>query len=319
MTSTATSSESHSDWERAFESSRPQLESHVNTANPSRQGEGVANQLGKGAEWVSSGYAGNVILKWGLNLFRRWLSFSKRLRRRLKGAQLKARWAGSPYKSAGLNPAPQDPQEVFARLDIVVINLESRPDRLQEFTHEAKKLGLRSWRRLQAVDGREAFPNIDPFYSGSIGCSLSHIRAFEEARWSSHDALLVCEDDVEFLVDKSTLAVAIHEFLENPRLDVLALYGRARGGSHHISETLRIVVGLVGTVCYVVKPHMAGVIGELFSRGVDDLRVGKRKGKSDILWNRLQKRHYFFAAPVKSYARNREGFSDIEGRMLGPR
>lgn len=266
-----------------------------------------------------SGYAGFVILKWGLTLFRRGLALRSKLLRRGRSARLKARWDNRDHMVSKAFSPKLDPDTVFDRLDVVVINLDSRPDRLQEFSDEAQKLGLTSWRRFSAVDGRQEFPDLDPFYSGSIGCSLSHVYAFGEARWDSREALLVCEDDVEFLVDKATLAAAIHEFLDEPNLDVLALYGRARGGSHHISDTLRIVVGLVGTVCYVVKPHMAEVIGDLFTQGVDDLKSGKRKGKSDILWNRLQKNGYFFAAPITTYARNREGFSDIEGRMLGPR
>jgi len=260
-----------------------------------------------------------VILKWGQALFRRGLALRSKLVRRARGARLKARWDNRPHPSP-VKPSPDwDPDTVFDRLDVIVINLDSRPDRLQDFTDEARKLGLTSWRRFAAVDGRQQFPDLDPFYSGSIGCSLSHVYAFDDAQWNSRDALLVCEDDVEFLVDKSTLAAAIQEFLENPNLDVLALYGRARGGSHHISDTLRIVVGLVGTVCYVVKPHMIEVIGDLFTQGVEDLKLGKRRGKSDVLWNQLQKKGYFFAAPIRTYARNREGFSDIEGRVLGPR
>lgn len=260
-----------------------------------------------------------MILEWGLALFRRGLGLRSKLVRRARGARLKARWNSRP-RLAPERPSPNwDAHTVFDRLDVVVINLDSRPDRLEEFSGEARKLGLNSWRRFSAVDGRQEFPDLDPFYAGSIGCSLSHVYTFDQAQWDSRDALMVCEDDVEFLVDKTTLASAIQEFIENPSLDVLALYGRARGGSHHISNTLRIVVGLVGTVCYVVKPHMIGVIGELFTRGVEDLKVGKRKGKSDVLWNQLQKKGYFFAAPIHTYARNREGFSDIEGRVLGPR
>ncbi len=250
---------------------------------------------------------------------RKALATQNLLARRARGARLKARWDGRARTSPVVVTPIVDPDEVLARLDIVMINLDSRPDRLDEFTEEMTRLGIQSWRRLTAVDGRKEFPDLDPFYSGSIGCSLSHVEAFERAEWDGAEALLICEDDVEFLVDKATIALAIQEFLDNPSLDVLALYGRARGGSHRISDNLRIVVGLVGTVCYVVKPHMTKVIGDLFTAGVTDLQQRKRKGKSDVLWNRLQAKGYFFASPVGSYTRNREGFSDIEGRLLGPR
>lgn len=266
-----------------------------------------------------SGYAGFMISKKLRMSFRKVLAAQKLFARRARGARLKARWDSRPIESPPA-PLPEvNPDAILRRLDLVVINLDSRPDRFEEFKDEMIRLGIHSWRRLEAVDGRKEFPNLHPFFAGSIGCSLSHVLAFEQAQWNETEALLICEDDVEFLVDKQTITIAIHEFLENPSLDVLALYGRARGGSHHISDNLRIVVGLVGTVCYLVKPHMAQVIRELFMAGVGDLKRGKRRGKSDILWNRLQAKGYFFAAPVGKYTQNREGFSDIEGRQLGAR
>jgi hypothetical protein len=252
-------------------------------------------------------------------LFHMALAAQQRLARRARGVRLAARWDSKPNRVPFVERPALEPDEVFAQLDIVVINLDSRPDRMAEFAGEMTRLGLQSWRRMTAIDGRKEFPGLQPFFSGSIGCSLSHVLALEQANWAGSEALLICEDDVEFLCDKAKLASAIQEFLENPNLDVLALYGKARGGSHRISENLRIVVGLVGTVCYVVKPHMAKVIGDLFTAGVKDLELGRRRGKSDVLWNQLQTKNYFFASPVVPLARNREGFSDIEGRLLGPR
>ena len=243
----------------------------------------------------------------------------KRLVRTARSGILRARWrrvgaGGSPIRSSWV-----DPVTIFAKLETVVINLNHRADRLKQFEDEIQKLRIPAWRRIEAVDGAEKFPGLDPFYSGSIGCSLSHVQALKEARWNEIDGLLICEDDVEFLASSEEIAQVIDEFLSDPRLDVLALYGRARGGSHQVSNNLRIVVGLVGTVCYVLKPHMAPVLSDLFAQGVEDLQRGNRRGKSDILWNRWQKRGYFFGAPIKSLARNRAGFSDIEGRNLGPR
>lgn len=244
---------------------------------------------------------------------------TKQARRRFRNLQLRLRWGWTKQPEAFQLKERADPEDVFKRLEVIVINLDSRPDRLLQFTDEMKRIGIGAWRRLRAVDGREEYPDLHPYYSGSIGCSLSHVLAFREAKWDEVDAVLICEDDVQFLVDKPTLASAIDEFLDNPRLDVLALYGRARGGSHQISPQLRIVVGLVGTVCYVIKPHMASVVGDLFIRGVNDLERGNRRGKSDIIWNKLQRQTYYFAAPRKKYSQNREGFSDIEGRQLGAR
>ena len=247
------------------------------------------------------------------------ITVNKRLVRKARSRILRQRWQHVGVESRPRSSAPVDPVRVFASLETIVINLNSRADRLKQFEEEIQKLHIPAWRRVEAVDGAEHFPYLDPFYSGSIGCSLSHVQALQEARWDEIEALLICEDDVEFLASLEEISQLIEEFLSNPHLDVLALYGKARGGSHQVSNNLRIVVGLVGTVCYVVKPHMAPVISDLFAQGVEDLQRGKRRGKSDILWNKLQKRGYFFAAPITSVARNRAGFSDIEGRHLGPR
>jgi len=247
------------------------------------------------------------------------IAASKRLVRMTRSRILRKRWQHIGVEGGLVTSTPVDPVRTFACLETVVINLNSRADRLKQFEDEIQKLRIPAWRRIEAVDGAENFPGLDPFYSGSIGCSLSHVQALKEARWNEIDGLLICEDDVEFLSSSEEISQLIEEFLSNPHLDVLALYGKARGGSHQVSNNLRIVVGLVGTVCYVVKPHMAPVISDLFVQGVEDLRRGKRRGKSDILWNKLQKRGYFFAAPLHSVARNRAGFSDIEGRNLGPR
>lgn len=250
----------------------------------------------------------------------RLIAIRRRLFRRARSTLLKARWSRHSSEYLPSKPEEVETKAVFDRVAIVAVNLESRPDRLEELTKELRELGIGRWRRVSALDGRAAFPALDSFFSGSVGCSLSHVLALQPENWEGREALLILEDDVEFLVNKTALAHSIHEFLENPAIDVLALYGKSRrGGSHRISSNLQIVSGLVGTVCYVVKPHMGPVIANLFMHGVPALMRGRRNGKSDILWNRLQVRKYFFAAPNAPHAQNRAGFSDIERRMLGPR
>jgi GR25 family glycosyltransferase involved in LPS biosynthesis len=85
-----------------------------------------------------------------------------------------------------------------------VLNLDRRPDRLAQFRNEAERTGLRGWRRVAAVDGRELrlsatlrqlFRGNDfGFQRGVVGCALSHLDLWRQVR----EPTLVFEDDVEF-------------------------------------------------------------------------------------------------------------------------
>ncbi len=244
------------------------------------------------------------------------IRLAKKMRRRVNSFRLRVRWAltGAPRKSAVGSTSSS-----LSLLDVVVINLTERNDRLDKFAKEMEGLGISTWRRIDAVNGKQRFHNLESFFAGSIGCSLSHIDALQAAQNTEAEALLVCEDDAEFLLGREELEDIIGEFLSNPKVDILALYGRARGGAHTISSNLRIAVGLVGRVCYVVKPHMIEPLVARFKKGTKLLKKGKRRGKGDITWQALQSRKYFFATPTRLAVINGAGYSDIEGRDLGAR
>lgn len=67
------------------------------------------------------------------------------------------------------------------------INLESRPDRLEEVQGELAKMGIVG-ERVNAVKAK----------IGGIGCTLSHIRCLEEAKKRGYDWVFICEDDIKF-------------------------------------------------------------------------------------------------------------------------
>ena len=244
------------------------------------------------------------------------IRFSKRTRKTLNGLRLRARWGLAEFKRKSSNETNSIGLD---ELDVAVINLKGRTDRLDSFTKQMEILGITKWRRIEAIDGRQRYPDLDPFFSGSLGCTLSHIDALRKSQNTGAIATLVCEDDAEFLFSRKELDQIIVEFLSNPKLDVLALYGRARGGAHRISADLRIAVGIVGRVCYVVKPHMVDTLAARFEKGTKSLEKGKRRGKGDLMWRSLQDRKYFFATPARAAVINSAGYSDIEGRDLGPR
>lgn len=244
------------------------------------------------------------------------IRFIKRVRKTLNGLRLKARWALARFKKNSSNGTNFNGLD---ELDVAVINLKERTDRFDSFTKQMESLGITKWRRIEAIDGRQRFPDLEPFFSGSLGCTLSHINALRTSQNTGAVATLVCEDDAEFLLSRKELDQVIGEFLSNTKLDVLALYGRTRGGSHRISADLRIAVGIVGRVCYVVKPHMVDALVARFEKGTRLLVKGKRQGKGDLMWRALQERKHFFAAPTRAAVINSAGYSDIEGRDLGPR
>lgn len=239
-----------------------------------------------------------------------------RLAKKIKRLTLRARWAARSRKKANTSA---NVATVLDRTGVSVINLAHRKERLAEFRLEMERIEVKEWQRVEAVDGGEIFPKIDRFFSASIGCTLSHIAALEQADWREKDAWMVCEDDAQFLTDRDELSRILAAFINDASLDVLALYGRARGASHRIESGLRISQGIVGRVCYVVKPHMKQVLIDEFSAGVPRLLKGIRRGKGDQMWRKLQRSRYFFATPARTMVQNRAGYSDIEGRILGAR
>ncbi|CAB4652178.1 MAG: hypothetical protein F2621_06455 [Actinobacteria bacterium] len=252
--------------------------------------------------------------------YRKSLDIAKRRRRTFRHVLLSIRWNFALLKKRKRAlPHGENFSDALSKISVSVINLKHRKDRYEAFSREMASLGITDWTRIEAVNGKARFPETDGFFAGSAGCTLSHIAALEEVDWSSCQGAMICEDDVEFLVPRADVEAAVAAFLESPAIDVLALSCRARGGSAAINNRLRLVVGVVGRGCYIVKPHMVRPLQEAFARGLPKLLAGDRRGKGDLMWQPLQSRRHFFATPRLPVAQQSTGFSDIEGRDLGAR
>lgn len=239
---------------------------------------------------------------------------SKRIRRFMgerEKSRLSLRWNKKPQQTY-----LQERSLSLENVAIVVINLVTRPDRLEEFKAEMARLEIFDFTVVKGVPGKELYPELPGDFSGAIGCNLAHSDAVEAIDWERHGVLMVCEDDVEFVVSRSELEDTIEEFFRNPYLDVLCIAGRVRGAKVRISERLFVATGIVGQACYLVKPHMASILADLWRSGVTDLSRKKLRGKNDIIWNKLQRAEAFFAFPAQRHARQRSSYSDIQGRVL---
>lgn len=94
-------------------------------------------------------------------------------------------------------------------MDVYLINLDRREDRLKSFQAGAKLAGL-SFKRIQAVDGKllntkdywlSKYDNLDRWRylkRGEIASYLSHFKAFED---STKDTIMVFEDDAKLPYD----------------------------------------------------------------------------------------------------------------------
>lgn len=240
--------------------------------------------------------------------------FAKSLRIR----HLSHRWTTARSRAPESNTT-HNAEDLNDVMCVRVINLEHRNDRLSQISAELARMGFSSWERVAGFYGTTATPSSSQMISGSIGCQLSHIAALSEGIPAGTSAIMVCEDDLEFVNSREELELAIAEFLDDPLLDVLSISGRARGGSYRISDRLRIVVGLVGRGSYVVKPRAIVPLIEVFAAGLGLLQKNSVRGKGDLMWRKMQQTTHFFAAPVNSLAQQSGGYSDIEGRNLGPR
>ena len=193
----------------------------------------------------------------------------------------------------------------FDSIPLHVINLESRIDRLRDTETELRKMGRTHWSRFDAVGNS----------NGALGCALSHARLLKQVE-GVEPAVIVCEDDIEFLVSSDELREVVGEFMVNSALDVLCLAFHLRLPPHNISPKLAITADTATAACYVVKSRALPLLRNSFDEASRLIQAGKPLGlvAIDRHWRKLQRRGLIFAIPRVRAVRQRPSFSDIEGR-----
>jgi hypothetical protein len=203
----------------------------------------------------------------------------------------------------------------------LLINLDTRTDRLAEAEKEFQKLSL-NYIRIKATT--------DP--NPILGCMDSHCRCLEQFLQTTYDSVMICEDDIQFTTDKTTLNTHITEFL-NTEADVLCLGFYASNPTEWSSLFYRSN-DIQSRVCYIVKRQIAKELHAIwrklymflieinnkpsqnnwYSSIYKELPI-KNKAcdiyRGDQVWKILQQKYYFLI-PKFHIAIQRPSFSDIE-------
>lgn len=229
---------------------------------------------------------------------------SRRLHRRLR---LAAVYLTRRLCNPGFLPEHRpDFEDGLIRCEVRYINLASRADRRQKMESIFRKLAIEA-QRVDATFAKQ----------GILGCARSHITAITEPSGDGK-MLMICEDDLDFLVDRMTLDSLIAEFHRNPALDVLCLGYNLKSKPIPISRHLQLTENTQTASCYVVKPRAVAVLRDIFEKSVDDLVAGvdSRVAAHDIAWKAVQDGTLVFAIPQERAVVQRPGHSDIANQFV---
>jgi glycosyl transferase family 25 len=182
-------------------------------------------------------------------------------------------------------------------LQIYVINLDHRKDRLEEITKELEGL---KFKRFPAI-------KTNP---GIIGCGLSHLAVLKEARELGLKEVLIFEDDFTFSESKEHCWKTVEEFLKNETYDVVML-AYALNSSKPYKPGIVKVLDAQTASAYIVSHRFYDTLINLFEEAMPLLQsTGKHwVYANDEVWKKLQPGAAWFAfEPRMGY--QRKSFSD---------
>ena len=188
------------------------------------------------------------------------------------------------------------------------INLEERKDRLEHATKEFEKMGIIA-ERLNAVKTT----------TGSIGCTLSHIRCLEMAKARGYEYVFICEDDITF-INPELFKANLQQFYENDKImwDLLIIGGNNVPPYQQVTDYCARVFYCQTTTGYVVKQHYYDTLLENFKESAKQLMRDPANHSTyalDMYWKRLQKQDFWYMITPPTVTQY-ESYSDIENKTV---
>ena len=182
-------------------------------------------------------------------------------------------------------------------LQIYVINLDHRTDRLEEITKELEGLKFKRFPAIKTTPG-------------IIGCGLSHLAVLKEARELGLKEVLIFEDDFTFSESKEYCWKTVEEFLKNETYDVVMLGYNMQKSAPYKPGLLKVLEAQTASA-YIVNHRFYDKLINLFEEAMPLLQsTGKHwVYANDQVWKKLQPGADWFAfEPRMGY--QRASFSD---------
>ena len=190
---------------------------------------------------------------------------------------------------------------------IYCINLDKRIDRWKNCEEQFNKFNI-SVQRISAIDGHPSHIKVNsPVFktrAGLVGCGLSHIKIFEDAKKENFKQILILEDDIMFIDNfNEKFSNIINQIPDN--WDMIYLSGNndaKRNILIKISDNIYKTNYTLSTHSYAIKSYMYDILTNVINK-----------------WNRPLDRSFaeeihpiFNCYVIKPYlCWQKEGYSDI--------
>jgi hypothetical protein len=193
---------------------------------------------------------------------------------------------------------------------ILYINLGYRKDRKEHCLAEFQKLGI-------PESGVERFPAIQTT-TGSVGCTMSHIKCIELAKQRNWDQVFICEDDIEF-TNPDLFKTQLKKLYDSKLpWDILVVGGNNAPPFQPINDFCVRVFNIQTTTGYIIKKHYYDTLIGNFKEGLMKLMREPSRHKEfaiDIYWKQLQQRDQWLILIPLTVCQYYD-FSDIEGKVV---
>jgi hypothetical protein len=194
---------------------------------------------------------------------------------------------------------------LFDRFDkVYCINLDKRPDRLENFKKEVEKYNLGEFERFSAYDADKIdLSKYPPIYRvGAIGLLLSNLDIIKDAKKNNYKKIIIIEDDCYFTDE----ILNIDSYFELLPKDWNLLY---MGGNH---VTIEPPIKINDKVCKLhdtYTAHFVAINENMFD--VIEKSLNSEYKPIDEIYVNLQKKYNVYSF-TPAIALQKEGFSDIE-------